>query len=265
MGFRDMLKMKKEEAAAGGDEVLGRDESMRKSNSTEVEAGADAAAAATQFRFLRTDTASQEIIQPSDNVGGGNLKLLSPKPSVRSLRPTLDVFLPSRDGSGSGLSPTSPSSKRRLSERLHLRRSPGSSEHVPQNLPEITTSTEPGDQSQWEKRATMLVGQNLARSSSITTTSTTSPRTNRVPAQISSGVSQMSLADDGCRSRSSSLSPSSPSPGVVSSKAIDEDIQEAIRLHEEGSLAESTKLFGRLADPQGANNPLSQVLYGLAL
>jgi hypothetical protein len=51
----------------------------------------------------------------------------------------------------------------------------------------------------------------------------------------------------------------------VSSKAIDEDIQEAIRLHEAGDLEQSTKLFGRLADPEGANNPLSQVLYGLAL
>jgi hypothetical protein len=48
-------------------------------------------------------------------------------------------------------------------------------------------------------------------------------------------------------------------------QAIDSDIQEAIRLHEEGSLDESTRMFGRLADPDGANNPLSQVLYGLAL
>lgn len=51
----------------------------------------------------------------------------------------------------------------------------------------------------------------------------------------------------------------------MSSKAIDEDIQEAIRLHEIGELEQSTALFGRLADPKGANNPLSQVLYGLAL
>ncbi|KAL2109325.1 hypothetical protein VUR80DRAFT_2581 [Thermomyces stellatus] len=46
---------------------------------------------------------------------------------------------------------------------------------------------------------------------------------------------------------------------------VDEDIQEAIRLHEEGNLEASTRLFGRLADPKGANNSLSQVLYGLAL
>lgn len=42
----------------------------------------------------------------------------------------------------------------------------------------------------------------------------------------------------------------------------DENIQEAIRLHEAGELEKSTAMFGRLAD---ADNPLSQVLYGLAL
>lgn len=43
------------------------------------------------------------------------------------------------------------------------------------------------------------------------------------------------------------------------------NIQEAIRLHEEGNLQRSSAIFGRLADPKGANNPLSQILYGLAL
>lgn len=62
------------------------------------------------------------------------------------------------------------------------------------------------------------------------------------------------------------------------------NIQEAIRLHETGGkwqshdyyymqngllgiaeLEVSTKMFGKLADPNGANNALSQVLYGLAL
>ncbi|POR31230.1 Tetratricopeptide-like helical [Tolypocladium paradoxum] len=51
----------------------------------------------------------------------------------------------------------------------------------------------------------------------------------------------------------------------LSSEQIDQDIQEAIRLHEAGHLEKSTVMFARLADPQGANNPLSQVLYGLAL
>jgi TPR repeat protein len=47
--------------------------------------------------------------------------------------------------------------------------------------------------------------------------------------------------------------------------ATQENIQEAIRLHEAGEYVKSTAMFGRLADPNGPNNPLSQVLYGLAL
>jgi hypothetical protein len=53
--------------------------------------------------------------------------------------------------------------------------------------------------------------------------------------------------------------------GVVSSKYVDDNIQEAIRLHEAGELEVSTQMFGRLADPHRENNALSQVLYGLAL
>ncbi|KFX99684.1 hypothetical protein O988_03697 [Pseudogymnoascus sp. VKM F-3808] len=55
------------------------------------------------------------------------------------------------------------------------------------------------------------------------------------------------------------------SVGVVGDKRADDNIQEAIRLHESGSLEEATRMFGRLADPGGENNALSQVLYGLAL
>ncbi|KAG0642635.1 hypothetical protein HOY80DRAFT_1007778 [Tuber brumale] len=63
-----------------------------------------------------------------------------------------------------------------------------------------------------------------------------------------------------------------PSPGIVPRgygeevvARSDDNIQEAIRLHEAGELGKSTAIFGRLADPNGPNNPLSQVLYGLAL
>ncbi|KAF2404008.1 HCP-like protein [Trichodelitschia bisporula] len=49
----------------------------------------------------------------------------------------------------------------------------------------------------------------------------------------------------------------------VGSEGVDGDIQSAIRLHEEGDLERSTRLFGRLADQE--DNALSQVLYGLAL
>ncbi|CUS12524.1 unnamed protein product [Tuber aestivum] len=63
-----------------------------------------------------------------------------------------------------------------------------------------------------------------------------------------------------------------PSPGIMprgyGEEVVahnDDNIQEAIRLHEAGELKKSTAIFGRLADPNGPNNPLSQVLYGLAL
>ncbi|RDA82602.1 hypothetical protein CP532_6895 [Ophiocordyceps camponoti-leonardi (nom. inval.)] len=56
-----------------------------------------------------------------------------------------------------------------------------------------------------------------------------------------------------------------PKQEEIASRQTDNDIQEAIRLHEAGKLEQSTAIFARLADPNGANNALSQVLYGLAL
>jgi hypothetical protein len=127
---------------------------------------------------------------------------------------------------------TSDSSKKdgkRLSQRLHLHRTPAESENVPRSLPEIITTGDgqddnDGAETQWEARATILA-----------------------------------------TSRPSSAAGSRPRSRSLSNAAIDADIQEAIRLHEEGDLERSTRLFGRLADPNGPNNPLSQVLYGLAL
>lgn len=52
---------------------------------------------------------------------------------------------------------------------------------------------------------------------------------------------------------------------VVGDKRADDNIQEAIKLHEAGKLEQATGMFGRLADPGGENNALSQVLYALAL
>lgn len=157
-----------------------------------------------------------------------------------------------------------PSPVRRLSQRLHLSRSPVSSENVPADLPEIVTTTaDPGvdkerTESQWEKRATLLAqtaneNEALQRSGPVSPIGTPSPS---LP-PIQDGVVGIGIIDDGKKV--------DPQHGVASTPAIDADIQEAIRLHEEGDLRQSTKLFGVLADPNGANNPLSQVLYGLAL
>lgn len=189
--------------------------------------------AAPEFTIIRSDTSTQERIYPPSMKSVDNLHLAVQEAKEKEKpRRSLDVFRSGRARSGSESSQTKKESgARRLSQRLHLKRAPPSSENVPENLPDIVT-TDAQDESQWEKRATMLAGQNN-------------------------------------RARSNSR-PGTPSDGnkeehAVSSQQIDQDIQEAIRLHEEGRLELSTRMFGRLADPQGANNPLSQVLYGLAL
>ncbi|KAH0494033.1 hypothetical protein TgHK011_000669 [Trichoderma gracile] len=228
--------------------------------------------------FIRSDsdTITQQFATAPDHQGqeqaqglgqsqgppGFNDALLSPAASTsgeqRKSRRSFDFFHSSssdRPRSPSASSATSQTKKestaRRLSHRLHLSRAPETSDHVPQNLPEIVVpASDAGDREaeelQWEKRATMLAGQNdRARS----------------PA-ADGGAPVTTLDGAGARSRSASTH-SATAP--VSSKQIDADIQEAIRLHEEGNFAEATKMFGRLADESGANNPLSQVLYGLAL
>ncbi|PTB67242.1 HCP-like protein [Trichoderma citrinoviride] len=187
-----------------------------------------------QEQGLDTPGFNDALLSPAASTGGGGGE------QGRKSRRSFDFFHSSdQPRSPSASSATSQTKKgstaRRLSHRLHLSRSPETSEHVPQNLPEIVVpGSGDGDREaeelQWEKRATMLAQNDgaaaAARSRSASTHSATAP---------------------------------------VSSKQIDADIQEAIRLHEEGNFAEATKMFGRLADENGANNPLSQVLYGLAL
>ncbi|KAL0939086.1 protein DSF2 [Colletotrichum truncatum] len=197
--------------------------------------------AAPEFKFIRSDTHSQEIIHPPTGpVTENNDQFLNPNDgSGQKPRRSLDAIFGNRSRSASVSSQASsngnPKGARRLSERLHLSRSPASSENVPQNLPDIVTTAE-GDESAWEKRATILASSNKSR-----------PAT---PSQ-----------DNGYGSQGRGRSPSA----AVSSPAIDEDIQEAIRLHEAGDFENSTAMFARLADPDGANNTLSQFLYGLAL
>ena len=134
-------------------------------------------------------------------------------------------------------------SDHRLSERISFGRSRStSSANLPENLPDVEgVAQNEDDEAKWEKRATMMVmGGQLSKSGSVT------------PSYDGSD----SVAD---RPRSRSRRRS------VSDAGGDANIQEAIRLHESGQLEESTKMFGKLADPKGANNALSQVLYGLAL
>lgn len=229
-----------------------------------------------QFTFIRSDTFGQERIEPPSfppDYSDHHLSA-SPEPSSRRSRLSLDVFRSGRSRSASVSSQASNSGgggaatlgvggadeaekkrSRRLSERLHIARAPESSENVPQNLPEIRVpGDDPADkdaaESQWEQRATMLAGQNdIARSRPTT------PDGGGGGGAVSS--SSPGYGEPGSRSRSNSR--------VTSSQQTDQMIQEAIQLHESGDLGKSTQLFKQLADPNGANNTLSQVLYGLAL
>lgn len=58
---------------------------------------------------------------------------------------------------------------------------------------------------------------------------------------------------------------SSGDSSALFSKEIDNQLQEAIDLHEAGHLEDAAVRFKKLADPHGPNHPLAQVLYGLAL
>ena len=275
MGLRDLLKKKDQlEGGAGADaEILGR-----------LNTG-------PEFTFIRSDTHTQEIIHPpttprddyhlraNDNGSG----------SANKARRSLDVFRSSRsragsassvksdNGGGNGgaaavsaLSPRKDSSGRRLSQRLHLSRdkTPTTSDYVPGDLPQISVTQEggPGDEREWEKRATMLAQaadeneRRRSRSPSVASASVPTPRIQEPPPRLT-----LNFVDGDASAPGPAPAPGPPPKGVVSTKTIDEDIQTAIQLHEEGALDQSTSLFGRLADPQGANNPLSQVLYGLAL
>lgn len=108
---------------------------------------------------------------------------------------------------------------------------------------------------QWEFRATMLAQQNERTHGNRQRSNSSRSGVGDVPPRIPSPIVRETDEKTG----------RVVEKAVASTQAIDADIQEAIRLHEEGELERSTMIFGRLADPNGANNPLSQVLYGLAL
>lgn len=259
MGIRDMLKKK---------------DRFDHEYSDEQHAAVDRLAG-PEFTFIRSDTHTQEVIYPPPSpiiARDDAEQYLSAKDSSGSAgksRRSLDVF--KTRSRGSSLSSAKSSDhlgakkdtnlSRRLSHRLHLSRAPSTSEYVPENLPTIKIGDGDVDgdagpdkearEREWEKRATILAARNeqtLSRSASISP----SPGRENVDPFDMQAVNR-------------SLQTQSNSDGAVSSKTLDDDIQEAIRLHEEGHLEQSTAIFGRLADPHGNNNPLSQVLYGLAL
>ncbi|TID17539.1 HCP-like protein [Venturia nashicola] len=118
-----------------------------------------------------------------------------------------------------------PKNERRLSERLHLGPRDRAASTSSVNIPADLPEIAGDGEDVWEKRATLLAKSN--------------PNT----------------PDEGKKS----------SEAPVVDKSGDINIQAAINLHEAGEFTKASEMFGQLADPHGANNALSQVLYGLAL
>ncbi|KAJ6015326.1 hypothetical protein N7540_009917 [Penicillium herquei] len=225
-----------------------------------------------EITFLRSDTFGQEVITPPTHKDDPpHLQpyspdlaesLDSPRTSTNSSRRSFQLFTrnrSSRSDSLSSPSPPRPQRERRLSNLLHRDRdgkrgrsdSRDSSVNIPQDLPQIEDD-ESGDtqerEAQWEKRATVLVQRN--------------PQFGLGLGSPLASEFDFSGIHSGQQSRAHSRSSSQSHVGDAQD---DINIQEAIRLHECGDLERSTEMFGQLANPNGANNPLSQVLYGLAL
>lgn len=200
-----------------------------------------------EFQFFRTTTSTQESIEPPSFPGDPtrNAPLLSPEP-----RGSFGRFRRHSNASSQGSHTGSTDGVSKGLERLHFGRSrSNSSANVPENLPEVggdgVARTEE-EEAKWEKRATVLVTQGALNQAG----GASGPTSPRIEVQ-----NPLRPATPQGRSRSPSIN----APGD------EENIQEAIRLHEKGNLEASTALFGRLADPNGHNNALAQVLYGLAL
>lgn len=203
---------------------------------------------------------SHQSPQPKPTLDGTASPQLLPSPRHR-FRPTLHIRRRSKNNNADDLSPNeengslSPLSptgtgRRSFSDRMKTlslkprsRTSSASSVHVPENLPDISVTnsaaTSEDNEAEWERRAALLAQHQRSRSPSSQSITSETAATSRTP------------------------SPMRPSP--MSAETIDAQIQTAISLHESGELERSTAIFRTLADPNGANNPFSQTLYGLAL
>jgi len=238
--------------------------------------------AVPEFRIIRTTTESEEVIEPPHFEGDDVKPDKEPKKERRRtlFSRSSSAFTPKNAGANKARSsldsddtkklqslPVRPKNERKLSERLHMggrsrsKTNENTSSHLPENLPAAPDAvsvpsirvdgTDEGNkyanaqrEAQWEKRATMLA--------SAPSLLEGEDRTGRKRETINLNA-PASTSRDRSRSRS------------ISDQEGDVNIQEAIRLHEAGDLSNSTHMFGQLADPTGANNALSQVLYGLAL
>ncbi|KAL8756691.1 MAG: hypothetical protein Q9184_004415 [Pyrenodesmia sp. 2 TL-2023] len=222
MTFRDLLK-KREKI---------REDATQSEHATEEPRSPPA-----EFTFMRSDTNTQEVISPPTFAADYNPHL------TKDTHSHTKRF--SRFRSSSGTSTASNASGRgdkekRLSHRLHLgshsRSSSVGSGNIPSDLPTISDEAADSEEkeAQWENRATILAQEN--------------------PVAKQARSRQNSLAGSSVNGR--------PDVGrSISDAKGDENIQEAIRLHEAGDLESSTAMFGRLAE----SNAMAQIMYGLAL
>ena len=213
---------------------------------------------AEQFTFYRSDTNTQELIEPPSFADEAAVPT-----SHKSEHRLSSHFSRLRSSSNASTHSTetkiSHKSEKRLSQRLHLNRSrtpSTSSINVPTDLPEIKDLAIQNEETEarWEERATMLAKGN-PNNRSLT-----------LNEQPEEATSDQIPHHDGFQQKIQLDPEHGPSarPGMtrsVSSAKADENIQEAIRLHESGDLVASTAMFGRLAD----SNAMAQILYGLAL
>ena len=199
---------------------------------------------ASEFTFMRTDTHTEEVITPPTFANEQSPSV--PKQKSKPPRRSLSAFKKSRDVSPADGSPPQKEHKR-LSQRFGIHRDrslSSSSVNIPQDLPEIDNAyTDNGDreetEAKWEERATRLAN--------------ASPNPGARPR--TPDVAQLSLGE-------AATKPGLSRTRSISDAASDINIQEAIRLHEEGSLEAATDMFSKLAE---RGNVLSQVLYGLSL
>lgn len=210
------------------------------------------------FTFLRSDTNTQELINPPSFTS----EVAEPTPHKNGHRLSSHFarLRSSSDASTqSAQSKSSPKSEKRLSQRLHLNRSrtpSASSVNVPMDLPDIQDVAVQGEEkeAQWEERATMLAKGNP----------------NNRPVSLDGQPKGVTSEQKFRHDKFPQETPPDPEQGLnvrpgttrsVSSAKADENIQEAIRLHESGDLVNSTAMFGRLAD----SNAMAQIMFGLAL
>ena len=203
----------------------------------------------SSFTFMRSDTNTQELIRPPTFPNDNE----EPIPESASTSKRFSRFRSASNASTSSrTSNKGEKSEKRLSQRLrlgsHSRASSQNSMNIPADLPDIKDLSIGAEdkEAKWEERATILANSN----SNVRLPSQDGHRSRpATPVANSSHTGRTSLEEHSSTARS------------VSSAQADENIQEAIRLHEAGDLDNSTAMFGRLAD----GNAMAQILYGLAL